>query len=370
MRSFPLAILLLGACAMTSAAKPRESKAEEYEDAKLGQILQGLAADQGAAPAEAPPAPDRLIIRTGELVVRTGNPAEVGARAVAMVEAAGGYVVQRENDTYTFRVPAAQFDSMFEAFAGLGAVVHRRVDALDVTEEVTDLELRLKNAQALRDRYAALLEKAEKVEDILAIERELAKVTETIERIEGQLQARRTEISMSRITLRLDPVKTGPVSGARSPFPWVRDVGVEELPVYRSDRARSSRLDWELPSGFADMGRVNDTSIIAWGYAPEGIRVVVRRFEHEPEADRAFWEAELLRDLTKARGYEALDPPAGSHLLLFRTLVNGQPMTYAIRLAIGDRYLTTTEIIGPADAVAPKWPVLLALLDQVAAETR
>jgi len=377
MRHSALALLLLlAACATSKSAAAREGPPatdeylHDFEGRAVGLVANSDAGERVMLEADALPQPDRLIIRTGDLIVRTGNPAEVGARAAAMVEEAGGYVVRRENDTYTFRVPAERFDDIFEAFAAFGAVVLRRVEATDVTEEVQDLELRLRNARALRDRYAALLEKAEKVEDVLAIERELAKVTETIERLEGQLQARMTEVKMSRITLRLDPVQPGPVGAARSPFPWIHEIGVECLPQYRSDRAWSSRLDWDLPPGFADMGRVKDTDIVAWAYSPVGVRVVVRRFDHKPEADRAFWDAELNRDLVKARGYEPQEAPEGSRLLVFRTLADGQPTTYALRLAVGDRYLVATEIIGPTDAVEPLWPALLPLLDQIDAETR
>ena len=184
---------------IASAGPPaeRKSKAEagfaaEHSDKLLAQL------DDVTNNTPAAAAPDRLIIRTGDLVVRSGNPEEVGARAVGLVGAAGGYMVRREDNAYTFRVPAEKFDAVFEELARLGAVAHRRVDAQDVTEEVQNLELRLRNARALRDRYEELLKRAEKVEDVLAIQRELAAVTETIKRLEWQLQARMTEVKMSR----------------------------------------------------------------------------------------------------------------------------------------------------------------------------
>lgn len=374
MRSLLLALLLLPSCVIASGSSsgPPGTKAKREAE-------RGLAADSAGAPAlvmmqdvtnDAPAARDRLIIRTGDLVVRSGNPEEVGARAVRLVGASGGYVILRENNTYVFRVPAEKFDEVFEQLAALGAVAHRRVDALDVTEEVQDLDLRLRNARALRDRYEELLKKAEKVEDVLAIQKELAAVTETIERLEGQLKARMTDVRMSRITLRLEPAAAGPVTAARSPFPWVRALGIENLPQYRSDRARGAKLDWSLPAGFADMGRPRDSDIVAWAYSPEGVRVVVRRFDHEPEADRAFWDAELQRDFVKARGYEPWTAPEGSRLIVFRTVADGTPTTYALRLAIGERYIMAAEVIGPADVVEAKWPVLLPLLDEVERETR
>jgi hypothetical protein len=373
MRILLLGLLLLPSCVSVRSSAPAEKSAAARGWGVDIRPNEGLVAHLDAEKAvglPGEPPPDRLVIKTGDLIVRTGNPEEVGARAVALVEASGGHVTRRENSTYAFRVPAGRFDEVFEQLAGLGAVSHRRVDATDVTEEVHDLELRLRNARALRDRYEELLKKAEKVEDMLAIEKELGKALETIERLEGQLQARMTEVKMSRISLRLDPAPGSPVTAARSPFPWIREVGVESLPVYRRECASSSRIDWDLPAGFADMGRVRDTSIIAWAYAPDGVRVVVRRFEHEPEADAAFWDAELLRDLVKARGYEPALAPEGSRLLLFRTLADGRATTYALRVAVGERYLNATEVIGPADALGARWPALLPLLDQIERETR
>jgi hypothetical protein len=373
MRFLLLALLLLPACISVAAGAPaerEEAPAKAKGLASLDEVTDGYGVDARMMLVPPPPEADRLIIRTGDLVVRSGNPEEVGARAVGLVGASGGYMVRREDNTYTFRVPAEKFDLVFEELARLGAVAHRRVDAQDVTEEVQDLELRLRNARALRDRYEELLKRAEKVEDVLAIQRELAAVTTTIEQMEGQLSARMTEVKMSRITLRLEAAGAGPVTAARSPFPWVRAIGIENLPQYRSDRASASRLDWTLPSGFADMGRVKDTDVVAWAYSPEGVRVVVRRFDHKPEADRAFWEAELLRDLVKARGYEAWPAPEGSRLLVFRTMADGAATTYALRLAIGDRYVMAAEVIGPSDVVEAKWAVLLPLLDEVERETR
>jgi hypothetical protein len=369
--SLLLALLLLPSCVSVRASPgPAKREAERgYADVAAKQA--GLVAklDDVTNDTAEPPS-DRLIIRTGDLVVRTGNPSEVGARAERLVGASGGYMILREDNTYVFRVPAERFAEVFEQLASLGAVAHRRVDALDVTEEVRDVELRLRNARALRDRYEELLKRAEKVEDVLAIQKELAAVTETIERLDGQLKARMTEVKMSRITLRLEPAAAGPVTALRSPFPWVRALGIENLPQYRSDRSRSSRLDWSLPAGFADMGRPRDSDIVGWAYSPDGVRVVVRRFEHEPEADRAFWDAELERDFVKARGYEPWPAPEGSRMVVFRTVSDGTPTTYALRLAIGDRYILCVEVIGPADVVEAKWAALLPMLDEVESEVR
>ena len=66
----------------------------------------------------------------------------------------------------------------------LGDVTHRDIKAQDVTDEYVDLQARLKNAYAIRDRLNDLLAKAS-VKEALEIEKELGRVTEDIERMEG-----------------------------------------------------------------------------------------------------------------------------------------------------------------------------------------
>ena len=55
-------------------------------------------------------------------------------------------------------------------------MTHRDIKAQDVTDEFVDLQARLKNAYAIRDRLTELLSKAA-VKEALEIEKELGRVT-------------------------------------------------------------------------------------------------------------------------------------------------------------------------------------------------
>ncbi|MCZ6573885.1 MAG: DUF4349 domain-containing protein [Planctomycetota bacterium] len=310
----------------------------------------------------------RLIIRNGGLKLRTANPDEVGERAVAIVKQAGGWVTKQINQHYEFRVPAAQFEKVFAAVEALGVVVHRQTDARDVTEKVMDLELRLRNARALRERYGELLKKATKVEEMLLIERELAKITETIERFEGQLKKALHDVAFSRLSLTL---QTGPARKTgrnRSPFAWIGQIGVEHLPRFQTDRVRSSRVRWKLPAGFADMGYVRNSSIRAWAYSPDGIRIVVRRFQHRPRLEQAFWDKEVTRELVRVRGYEAL--PSASGMLMFRNSADEQELQYGLALIVERSYVTTVEVIGTTEALKEHRTDLRDVLKQVTDDAR
>src|SRR5262249_5445821 len=105
---------------------------------------------------------------------------------------------------------------------GIGDVLHRSVAAEDVTDQFVDLELRLKNAHAVRARLEKLLEGAS-VKDAVEIHKELAKITEEIERLEGKLKLLKDRIAFSTITVGFERTEPQRVRAqALLPFPWMR----------------------------------------------------------------------------------------------------------------------------------------------------
>jgi hypothetical protein len=141
----------------------------------------------------------------------------------------GGYLAQRGDAQVTVRVPRPRFDDAMGRIEKLGDVLHRNVSAEDVTDEFVDLELRLKNARAMRDQLAELL-KGAAVKDAVEIEKELAKVTEVIEQIEGRLKVLRDKVGYSSITVSFQASAPSPVrSTAILPFTWLDTMGLEAL---------------------------------------------------------------------------------------------------------------------------------------------
>ena len=141
----------------------------------------------------------------------------------------GGYLAQRGDAQITVRVPRPRFDEAIARLEKLGDITHRNVSAEDVTDEYVDLELRLKNARAMRDQLAALL-KGAIVKDAVEIEKELAKVTEVIEQIEGRLKVMRDKVGYSSITVSFQANAPSPVrTNAILPFTWLDTMGLEPL---------------------------------------------------------------------------------------------------------------------------------------------
>jgi hypothetical protein len=104
------------------------------------------------------------------------------------------------------------------------------VSVRDVTDEFTDLEVRLRNAEVVRQRLEALLAKAASVEDALAVERELARLTQSIELWKGKLKLLRELVAFSTITVNFQVRSVEHVKGdVTLPFDWLRQLGLSNL---------------------------------------------------------------------------------------------------------------------------------------------
>lgn len=141
----------------------------------------------------------------------------------------GGYLALREDTSVTLRIPRARFHATLEAVGSLGDVLHRDVRAEDVSDEWVDLEARIKNARALRERLRALLERAA-VKEAIEIEKELARVTEELERLEGKMKLLADKVAYSTITVTFAPRGgAGAPPTVRLPFGWVGGLGLGSL---------------------------------------------------------------------------------------------------------------------------------------------
>jgi hypothetical protein len=93
--------------------------------------------------------------------------------------------------TWTIRVPVDQFNALVEAIGKLGELRRSTIDSDDITDRYYDLKAHMKNneveEQGLQKLY---LEKSSsgKLDDLLAVRRELRNIRGDIEQQKGQLQ--------------------------------------------------------------------------------------------------------------------------------------------------------------------------------------
>ena len=150
---------------------------------------------------------DRQIVRNGQMVVEVTQLDAARTRfEQATASLAGHVVTSRSEDKRAellVRVPAARLHALMDSVSTLGDVEMRRVTSADVTDQLVDLEARLGAVRATRDRLRQLLERADEVQDVIAVERELGRVQADLESLEARLQLLRGQVAMSELSVRL-----------------------------------------------------------------------------------------------------------------------------------------------------------------------
>jgi Domain of unknown function (DUF4349) len=152
-----------------------------------------------------------MLIRTGAASVEVDSVEQAIQRVRVMAEKVGAYIAntsfaggreQVRSATLELKVPAARFDELLNSLTPLGRVETVNVTAEDVGEEFVDVAAREANARRLEARLVTLLEqRAGRLSDVLAVERELARVREEIERYDGRMRYLRTHAAVSTLSL-------------------------------------------------------------------------------------------------------------------------------------------------------------------------
>lgn len=185
-------------------------------------------------------APSALVIYTGGITMLE-EPEQVPAlidRIIDLSESMGGRLQARRDDGVSIRVPSARFREAMTKLEALGMVVHRSVSAEDVSEEFHDAEVRLSNLQATRKRLQEFLAKANDIPSTLAIERELERVSQEIDQLEGRMRFLQARASLSTIDVQIGPKPHDQTIVARGaprpkglalPIDWLANLDADHL---------------------------------------------------------------------------------------------------------------------------------------------
>ena len=203
-----------GSAASADPFEPAASAAMEERAADAGSGPGEDTSGAGPASGEGNAAPiEQRIIKTGEVSVEVANVSAAVGSVRAFVLELGGYVGGSqagsgdEGATLTLRIPAARFDEALERLRALdGEVVVEATRESDVTRQLIDLGARIANLEASEVSYRVLLERAERIDDVLAVQSRLDAVRGEIEQLEAQLQEIEGDADLSTLTVSLIPI--------------------------------------------------------------------------------------------------------------------------------------------------------------------
>jgi hypothetical protein len=103
--------------------------------------------------------------------------------------------------TLTLRVPQARLDTVLSDLRILGTVQQQSITADDVSDQLIDLEARLKNLRQSEATLLEIMERSGDIADVLEVSRELSTVRESIERMAAQQQTLKQQVVYAHIYL-------------------------------------------------------------------------------------------------------------------------------------------------------------------------
>ena len=204
-------LLVLSAGACQGCGKKSDGPARFPGEAK--QMEKGEAAGKDGQGQPAQDKMPRKIIYTAMVNLIVEDFAKADQALIELVKTHKGYVISSEisgspgsprTGQWKVRVPIDQFDPFRAALAKLGEPERSSTDSQDVTEEYYDVEARIKTKKVEEASLLRLLENSTgKIDDILAVRRELSRVREEVERQQGRLQVLAKLTAMSTLTINL-----------------------------------------------------------------------------------------------------------------------------------------------------------------------
>lgn len=166
----------------------------------------------------------RKLIKTVNINAETEDFDTLVPHLQRQVETLGGYIesisvydvgsyylgeqeVKQRCANLTARVPKEKLDGFLSQVGEQTNVTSRSENVEDVTLQYVDLESHKKALLTEQERLLALMEKAESVEDIIAIEGRLSEVRYQLESMESQLRTYDNQIDYSTVYLSIEEVR-------------------------------------------------------------------------------------------------------------------------------------------------------------------
>lgn len=163
----------------------------------------------------------RKLIRTIHMNVETGDFDSLIKTLNTKAADLGGYIEQSDISgsslnydnrpaeryaTFTFRIPVDKIDGFVTVVEENGNITSQSESAEDVTVKYSDLESRKKTLSVEQDRIWALLEKAESLESVIALEKRLSEIRYELESMESQLRMYDNQVEYSTVHLQVREV--------------------------------------------------------------------------------------------------------------------------------------------------------------------
>ncbi|MBW1811164.1 MAG: DUF4349 domain-containing protein [Deltaproteobacteria bacterium] len=173
----------------------------------------------------------RKVVYTGWFTIDVYEIRKAQKELVALVEGMGGYMQETSGNMVVVRLPAEKFALIEPELKKLGRLDDSltRIQASDITARFVDTELRLKTKKKYLQTLTKMLEQAGTLKDKLEVQKEIARMIEEIESLEGALRLMKQQVALATVTVTFRLAHSGPKRTFRLPWGWLDALGIENL---------------------------------------------------------------------------------------------------------------------------------------------
>lgn len=214
-------LLVLAGCSGSGSDATGAESAGTVSDASRKTVAAGDSGANSEFQSQSTATSQRALIRTGTVAVEVGDYDAARQNLTRTTRRLGGFVSDtaqqvhtRENRSWTtgklvLRVPKTNFSTLMSQAKQVGEVQEATTNTKDVTKQLVDIEARLSNLKAQRDRLRTLYEQANDTENVLDVQKRLSEVQTEIEQLQAQRKSLRRKVAYSTLTVRLNEVRPG-----------------------------------------------------------------------------------------------------------------------------------------------------------------
>ncbi|QDT32274.1 DUF4349 domain-containing protein [Thalassoglobus polymorphus] len=154
---------------------------------------------------------ERKIIYESELRIEVTSFDDIPARVKDIVKAHGGYVASssldgisgtRRSGTWVIKIPIRKYADFLDQAGKLGELQSQNENSTEVTAQYYDLEGRIRTKKQEEARMLKHLEEdTAKLEETLAVEKELMRIRTELESMQGRMRLLTHQVDFSTVTL-------------------------------------------------------------------------------------------------------------------------------------------------------------------------
>jgi hypothetical protein len=200
--------------ALPAAVAPnRAAQAETAEKTTGGEEPTNNVVEPSSAETPAPELANRKLIRNANVELEIASFDDAVEKITAFAKEERGYVATTDSQKQPngklrgqviAKVLPENLDRFLQKVRGLGELKNQALGTEDVTKAYFDTDARLKNARVMEQRLIDMLKtKTGKVSDLLQVEKELGRVREDIEKMQGELKYWDSQVQFATVTISL-----------------------------------------------------------------------------------------------------------------------------------------------------------------------